>query len=202
MAEQMSSNKKKMKEYEISLKRQKQYEEERSKAREQMKIAEFLTQQGAIEEAKVVLEETACPSKRLKAEDGGYWTQTPEVDSSKSKIERPDTKVCCKAESNTVHHISLKQLQSITFVLSEDDEHICPVCLKTLKNGILLTSCMPCGHVLCNDCYSTVLTADGNNLCSKCETVIESSIDLAKEGTGFAAGGNVLVTKEDVAFQC
>lgn len=59
----------------------------------------------------------------------------------------------------------------------------------------------PCGHVVCLQCITTLVKASVPQRCPSCDKEVDETIELEREGTGFAAGGLAEAAKFDVAFQ-
>lgn len=93
---------------------------------------------------------------------------------------------------------------------------ICPVCRKGLSNNVkafgelpLPPACIirsgadlylcsdnsalkPCGHVVCATCFDTLVMTSVTPQCAHCDQPLDkkkATIELKREGTGFAAGG-------------
>jgi nitric oxide synthase-interacting protein len=96
------------------------------------------------------------------------------------------------------HSISIKKLTKVVFSKQDKGGSICPVCVKTLKNGIKIEIMKPCGHVVCHSCTQKFLK--DTKKCPTCEQAVKDTIRLEMEGTGFAAGGKAEVVKETVPF--
>ncbi|RKP11031.1 hypothetical protein THASP1DRAFT_21358 [Thamnocephalis sphaerospora] len=114
---------------------------------------------------------------------------------------------------------SLKKLIPVHFASSldgKDDEReddtvrtvqerrqafFCPACSKNLSNTMKMSLSRNCGHVLCSRCMDQFVRK--SQRCFVCEKKCKDKdiIQLATEGTGFAAGGGqVEVAKYDTAF--
>lgn len=186
MLGQMEENKAKQAEYEAWLMAQKEGEVKKAKAVEDEKIAKFLAAQN---------EKTDEPSSK-RGKLGSFWvpSEAPKA-VDKTEMQIPDNKIYCKANGDKVHTVSLKRLYPVTFE-RVGDEAICPSCKETIKNFTNLSALIPCGHTLC-------CLGEGEMTCLVCEVEIKKKIDLARDGTGFAAGGGTVeVKKYDVPFQC
>ena len=186
MVEQKASAKKKLLEYEETLRRIKEGRdalEERSK-KQKLEVIERVTR---------------LPSKDLQTDANkiarAFWRPEQARQTTDVGPEKPDTRVLCHGESKS-HPISLKSLID-TKVHFKDNEPSCPSCLKELKLVRAVNVLGPCGHIVCKDCLEQV-----GEKCFTCNTSIESTIHMVSEGTGYAsAGGNVQVAKYENAFQ-
>jgi nitric oxide synthase-interacting protein len=186
MVEQKASIKKKLLEYEEALKKIKERKdalEERSK-RQRLEVIERVTQ---------------LPNRDIQTDSSkvarAFWRpeQTPQP--ADMEPEKPDTRVLCHGESKS-HPISLKSLID-NKAYFRDNKPSCPSCLKELKLVKTANVLRPCGHILCKDCLEQV-----GGKCFTCDAIIENSIHIVSEGTGYAsAGGNVQVAKYESAFQ-
>ena len=63
--------------------------------------------------------------------------------------------------------VLVQQLLVPTITLSEDPDHICPVCL----NNTRLTAMLPCGHVVCYGCLPRIIMH--NSKCPRCRANFE-----------------------------
>jgi len=83
----------------------------------------------------------------------------------------------------------------------EAQEPMCPSCKKTFSNNTLMFLMKPCGHVTCKTCHDTLVKPAKQ--CIQCDKVLgeKDIIPLAREGTGYAAGGLAETSKKGVAFQ-
>ncbi|SGZ26063.1 BQ5605_C024g09826 [Microbotryum silenes-dioicae] len=112
------------------------------------------------------------------------------------------------------HPVSLKTLTNVQFAVDASDSAkgvacICPVCRKSLTNNVKAYVVRSCGHVVCGTCMETLCIPDRQ--CAHCGTSTTPSekkkkagpafIELRREGTGFAAGGQAEATKYDLPFQ-
>lgn len=111
-----------------------------------------------------------------------------------------------------------------------DSKRSCPSCDKILSNSTKAVLAKPCGHVLCKSCSDKfqasahegahktnptiscyVCQADvtpqhalttPNDKPGKSSKDVRGLIELISDGTGFAGGGNNMVKKTGLAFQC
>lgn len=83
----------------------------------------------------------------------------------------------------------------------EEKTAICPSCKKVLSNSALMNLMKPCGHVVCKTCTDTLVKPAKQ--CIQCDVQLADKdiIELAREGTGYAAGGLAETSKKGVAFQ-
>lgn len=121
----------------------------------------------------------------------------------------PSKTILCKAASEEGHPVTLKQLTAVSFTYQDDNQIICPVCLKALSNASPMAALISCGHICCQECVNTfvndtTISKDIANetvervgsRCPKCDEKVTSVLKVSRDGTGFsAAGGNVLLKK-------
>lgn len=83
----------------------------------------------------------------------------------------------------------------------ESLDPICPSCKKTFSNNTLMFLMKPCGHVTCKTCHDSLVRP--SKQCIECDKPLgdKDIIALAREGTGYAAGGMAETSKKGVAFQ-
>ncbi|KAH8102063.1 hypothetical protein BXZ70DRAFT_890608 [Cristinia sonorae] len=83
----------------------------------------------------------------------------------------------------------------------EDANPICPCCKKGFSNSTLMFLMKQCGHVTCKTCTDTLVKPAKQ--CIVCDLALgdKDVIPLAREGTGYAAGGLAETSKKGVAFQ-
>lgn len=55
--------------------------------------------------------------------------------------------------------------------------------------------------MVCLQCITTLVKASVPQRCPSCDKEVDETIELEREGTGFAAGGLAEAAKFDVAFQ-
>ncbi|KAI0767548.1 hypothetical protein C8Q74DRAFT_1204412 [Fomes fomentarius] len=85
----------------------------------------------------------------------------------------------------------------------KDDEQtpMCPSCKKQLSNNSLMHLMKPCGHVTCNTCTDTLVKPAKQCIVCDVKLADKEIIELAREGTGYAAGGLAETSKKGIAFQ-
>ncbi|KAI0075173.1 hypothetical protein K474DRAFT_1664557 [Panus rudis PR-1116 ss-1] len=78
---------------------------------------------------------------------------------------------------------------------------MCPSCKKNFSNTTLMFLMKPCGHVTCKTCTDTLVKE--SKQCVACDKSVTDKdiIALAREGTGYAAGGLAETSKKGIAFQ-
>lgn len=194
MLAQMDANKERQAEYEAWLESRKRTEAGKEKADVDAKTSRFLEEQNALMKGG---QEPAAKKNKI----ASYWlpSSTPTASTSFEAMNPPENKIYCSADPKKKHTVSLKKLQTIVFS-TVDGNPACPVCRNPLKNGLEMLVAVPCGHVFCRSCCVCGLQKE---ICQVCDMAVEKCVELSKAGTGFVSGGgNVLVTKYDVAFQC
>ncbi|KAH8829142.1 hypothetical protein DL96DRAFT_1596826 [Flagelloscypha sp. PMI_526] len=150
----------------------------------------------------------------LKAKLPDFWlpSLTPTYTSSGPPQSLKDIKVqtMCSVGS-PAHAISLKTLYPVKWTplkkaepssaTTNEVEPICPACKKALSNNIKLYLARPCGHVVCKTCHDTLVKPAKR--CIECDTALPDKdvIELNREGTGFASGGQAEAVKSGTAFQ-
>jgi nitric oxide synthase-interacting protein len=120
--------------------------------------------------------QSSIENQELDQTSTAFWLpyMQPIAEASELKVSKNSPQ--CPGEHQ--HNLSLKKLTPVIFSKQENGGCICPVCVKSFKNGVSITILKPCGHAICKGCTK----------------------DLITEGTGFAAGGKALVEKQTVAF--
>lgn len=83
----------------------------------------------------------------------------------------------------------------------ESSEPMCPSCKKTFSNNTLMFLMKPCGHVTCKTCHDSLVKP--SKQCIQCDKSLgeKDIIALAREGTGYAAGGLAETSRKGIAFQ-
>ncbi|KAH9834798.1 uncharacterized protein C8Q71DRAFT_766449 [Rhodofomes roseus] len=170
-------------------------------------------------------------AEALKHKLPDFWlpSLTPTYASSGPPTSLTDVKLQTTCHGgNPAHPLSRKNLIPVNFVREKDstapppsvestpatengeeprakqeDEKvaICPCCKKTLSNSTLLYLMKPCGHIVCKTCTDTLVKP--GKQCIHCDVKLADKdiIQLAREGTGYAAGGLAETSKKGVAFQ-
>lgn len=90
---------------------------------------------------------------------------------------------------------------------AEDEAFLCWTCKDLFGKTKKIIALKPCGHVICNGCFETL--AKESKACPACDKKLEAPakgkgkdhIELARQGTGFASGGQAEVKRFDLAFQ-
>ncbi|GAA5932996.1 hypothetical protein JCM3775_005285 [Rhodotorula graminis] len=104
------------------------------------------------------------------------------------------------------HPVNLKQLTTVKFTEDPVEKTSsgspvvqCPSCRKSITNNVKAFVLKACGHVLCSTCVDTLCSTDKQ--CAHCASKLDKKvpyIPLASDGTGFASGGGVEVSRYDV----
>ncbi|THH32844.1 hypothetical protein EUX98_g1360 [Antrodiella citrinella] len=83
----------------------------------------------------------------------------------------------------------------------EDASPMCPSCKRGFSNSTLMFLMKPCGHVTCKTCTDSLVKPAKQ--CIQCDAILTDKdiIPLAREGTGYAAGGLAETSRKGVAFQ-
>ncbi|BGP41505.1 hypothetical protein JCM10449v2_005494 [Rhodotorula kratochvilovae] len=107
------------------------------------------------------------------------------------------------------HPVSLKTLTTVKFTEDPSEKTgsgspvvQCPSCRRSITNNVKAFVLKACGDVLCATCIDTLCRAD--KACAHCGTKVDKKvpyIPLASDGTGYAAGGGIEVSKYDVKLQ-
>ena len=82
---------------------------------------------------------------------------------------------------------------------SSTPNYNCWSCRKTLTNNAKIFVLNPCGHAICQTCVDTLAKPSGQ--CPGCDTKVKTYIELKREGTGYASGGQVEIKRFGTAFQ-
>ncbi|GAA5983860.1 hypothetical protein JCM11641_006399 [Rhodosporidiobolus odoratus] len=143
-----------------------------------------------------------------KAKLPNFWLPSLTPSSTPENVIDVKLQTLCHA-SKPPHPVSLKTLTTIKF--NEDAKEktssgspvvTCPSCRSSITNNVKCYALRACGHVLCSTCTDTLCIPD--KACAHCGTKTDKKtpfIEIKREGTGFAAGGGVEVSKFDLAFQ-
>ncbi|KAL9940522.1 hypothetical protein V8E36_000010 [Tilletia maclaganii] len=137
----------------------------------------------------------------------------------------------CRVGNERGHKLKMKNLIEVKFTRLKEDESgkqqtICPSCKKGLGTASKLYVVRSCGDVICSRCVDTILkpafpaaapstsaslSTDKAEMlppCPACDVPLASStvldqavLELEREGTGYAAGGQAEVKKQRVVFQ-
>lgn len=116
--------------------------------------------------------------------------------------------------------MTLKSLLTVKFATSsskldesdskppkDDDPFICWSCRSAFNKTQKIYVLRPCGHALCGTCVDT--TGKESASCMACDVKVEDIkgkknsgfLELKRQGTGFAGGGQAEVKRFDLAFQ-
>ncbi|ORY41818.1 hypothetical protein BCR35DRAFT_336415 [Leucosporidium creatinivorum] len=142
-----------------------------------------------------------------KAKLPNFWLPSLTPSSTPDAVLDVKLQTLCQV-AKPAHPISLKSLTVVKFetekgdATSTDISCICPCCRKSLTNNVKAYVVRPCGDVLCNTCVDTLCRPD--KACAHCGTGLDVKkpfIELKREGTGFAAGGQAEAKRFDLAFQ-
>ncbi|GAA5998488.1 uncharacterized protein JCM10292_002731 [Rhodotorula paludigena] len=143
-----------------------------------------------------------------KAKLPNYWLPSLTPSSTPETVIDVKLQTLCQA-SKPPHPVSLKTLTTVKFTEDPVEKNasgnpvvLCPSCRKTITNNVQALVLKACGDVLCNTCVDTLCRTD--KVCAHCTTKVDKKqpyIKLQREGTGYAAGKGVEVSKFDVAFQ-
>jgi len=104
----------------------------------------------------------------------------------------------------------LKSLVAVKFLYRTDaagssstsePDAICPSCKKDISNATIAYHIRSCHDVVCKACTDALVRPGGQ--CVVCDQKVKPKdiVELAREGTGYAAGGRAETTKTGVAFQ-
>ncbi|KAI9098103.1 hypothetical protein DFS34DRAFT_97544 [Phlyctochytrium arcticum] len=132
-----------------------------------------------------------------------FWIPTLTPDAKPFLVDAPKKETMCTAEE--IHHpVSIKKLIPLKFTTAKGDEeqYVCPACLKTMTNGSKIVVLKNCGHVLCKTCCGKFVRP--TKKCHQCEVKCKDRdiIEFQSDGTGFSSGGGkVESSKTNVAFQ-
>ncbi|KAL8277633.1 hypothetical protein RQP46_009906 [Phenoliferia psychrophenolica] len=156
------------------------------------------------------LERTAVEqAEARRAKLPNFWLPSLTPSATPAAMSEIKLQTLCHA-AKPAHPISLKTLTSAKF--EEDNSSsepvgerpcICPICRKGLSNNVKTFVLKACGHVVCVMCVDTLCKPD--KACSHCGTAFPAKgaplIELKREGTGFASGGQAEATRFDLSFQ-
>ncbi|KAK9355908.1 hypothetical protein V1523DRAFT_403840 [Lipomyces doorenjongii] len=179
---------------------------------------------------KKILREEEKESSKPKLPAFWVPSLTPSVDKKAPEAPKLDA-LCPVSDPDDPHTLSLKSLLAVHFdgrsgsrsnsTSSNRDGRACPSCEKAFGSVLDAYLTKPCGHVICKACYEKVMKPQYSGerlICYVCEEDLSEQparysrskkdterargiIFLAREGTGFAGGGNAVVEKAGVAFQ-
>ncbi|GAA6016201.1 hypothetical protein JCM10207_000430 [Rhodosporidiobolus poonsookiae] len=143
-----------------------------------------------------------------KAKLPNYWLPSLTPSATPETVIDVKLQTLCHA-CKPPHPVSLKTLTTIKFTEDKAEKTangnptvLCPSCRKSITNNVKCYALKACGDVLCGTCVDTLCRTD--KACAHCNTKIDKKtpyIELKREGTGYAAGGGIEVTKFDLAFQ-
>ncbi|KAH9821814.1 hypothetical protein DFH28DRAFT_1092692 [Melampsora americana] len=128
---------------------------------------------------------------------------------------KPLCRVSNRDGNNRAHPVRLTDLVAVQFLAESSADpqsqstsssgatkrKCCAGCRKGFNKNTKMAVAKPCGHVVCLTCVTTLIKGTTPNRCPSCDKEVEETIELEREGTGFAAGGLAEATKFDVAFQ-
>ncbi|KDE05618.1 hypothetical protein MVLG_03990 [Microbotryum lychnidis-dioicae p1A1 Lamole] len=152
-------------------------------------------------------------AEQSKAKLPNFWLPSLTPSATPDSVLDVKLQTLCHA-TKPPHPVSLKTLTNVQFEVDASDSAkgvacICPVCRKSLTNNVKAYVVRSCGHVVCGTCMETLCIPDRQ--CAHCGTSTTPSekkkkvgpafIELRREGTGFAAGGQAEATKYDLPFQ-
>ncbi|BGP17747.1 hypothetical protein JCM10213_005329 [Rhodosporidiobolus nylandii] len=143
-----------------------------------------------------------------KAKLPNFWLPSLTPSATPENVIDVKLQTLCHA-SKPPHPVSLKSLTVVKFAEDEKDKTAsgspvvsCPSCRKTITNNVKCYALKACGDVLCSTCVDTLSLPD--KACAHCGTKTDKKlpvIEIKREGTGYAAGGGMEVSKFDLAFQ-
>ncbi|GAA5888596.1 hypothetical protein JCM6882_009011 [Rhodosporidiobolus microsporus] len=143
-----------------------------------------------------------------KAKLPNFWLPSLTPSSTPENVIDVKLQTLCHA-SKPPHPVSLKTLIEVKFAEEPKDKTkagdpvvTCPSCRKTITNNVKCYALKACGDVLCGTCVETLSRPD--KACAHCGTKVDKKnpfIEIKREGTGYAAGGGVEVSKFDLSFQ-
>ncbi|SCV70445.1 BQ2448_1839 [Microbotryum intermedium] len=168
---------------------------------------EKLAEEATVEALNRTAEELAEQSK---AKLPNFWLPSLTPSATPDSVLDVKLQTLCHA-TKPPHPVSLKTLTNVKFEVDASDSIkgvacICPVCRKSLTNNVKAHVVRSCGHVVCGTCMETLCIPDKQ--CAHCGTPTmekkkkgQAFIELRREGTGFAAGGQAEAKKYDLPFQ-
>ncbi|KAG0143835.1 hypothetical protein CROQUDRAFT_660725 [Cronartium quercuum f. sp. fusiforme G11] len=159
------------------------------------------------------LEREAAAAKRAKLPNFWLPSLTPSAEPTRPGPTptgqlKPLCRVSNRDGNNRPHPIRLNTLLAVHFHAessssggSNSKQKCCGGCRKGFNKNTKMSVLKLCGHVVCLHCVTTLVKASVPHQCPSCDKEVEGTIELEREGTGFAAGGLAEAAKFDVAFQ-
>ncbi|KAK9467801.1 nitric oxide synthase-interacting [Lipomyces arxii] len=222
---QLTEIKRMNKEIEVKQQEEAEKEAEDEEKSRQSEIRRFeMLQSGIGGSAKRKLDEQDSNSRKRRSTEtyepklSAFWipSLTPSIEKQSSEAPKLNP-VCPSSEPEHTHNLSLKSLLSVSFE-EQGKARVCPSCIKPFGSAMDAYLTVPCGHVICKNCYDKVMKPQhsGEKLCcfvcsedltapsnhkAKSKTKHRGVLFLAKEGTGYSGGGKAVVEKIGVAFQ-
>lgn len=158
-------------------------------------------------EAAALLQIQKEQTEARKAKLPDFWlpSLTPEAKTTVLDLKDIKLQTLCNA-SAPAHPLSLKTLIPVTFSIDASTDKnpmikICPSCKKELTTNSMIFLMRPCSHVVCKSCQESLVAPAKQ--CAVCDKQLseKDSIQLSREGTGFAGGGRAETSKVGIAFQ-
>ncbi|TIC12996.1 hypothetical protein E3Q13_04038 [Wallemia mellicola] len=137
-----------------------------------------------------------------------FWLSSLQPDSSPiadkiRTLENTKMVTMCR-QANPPHPMSLKDLHGVILKSNKGDAEsiVCASCNKTLNNSTPMFASKGCSNILCKYCIDTLYKA--HKQCPVCDNPVkdanEDLIKVSVEGTGFAAGGGVMLKRRTGAL--